>query len=676
MSSLEVAGSCCPPVLTRKRLRPGAWGRCHPGSSSDSRQHIHESVYWRLIIGFSCENFVIRCRAYGEGRILAVSELHHFLGLPQGEPGLRHWGVICKGWLALLLVAAATAQQTPASGGDFDSLLHQAFDFHQHSDYTRALPLLRRAWKLQPHDYFANLLLGIDLLRTGQAGEAVKFLQAAARTRPKEEFPHEYLGEAQASLKHYALAAESYSRGVQVAPQSSQAVVAVVDFGLARFADLSASLRSSRSGLAAEYRLQALAHPLNDPGRLQLLKRSADLDGNAPGIWSELALAEAFAGNMVQAEQTLSRALQHNSDDLRAWLVQAMLAAQRGNWQGAGRKLNEIAAHSPAVLANAASDWPVTLQPAAGEKLTGAAADFLSCVRTSCSAEKFNTGRPSPRAKLSAGTAFHEQRWEVLAHMPRPAETQPQVWLQRGTALVHLGDCEGAIPALERGIDQNPEPVYGMFLLSWCYARQAGTVAAHLQQSGEDDALVHMMRGDVLLRLQANSAGAISEYKDALAKSPDDPAVLQRLAEAELAAGQMEAARASAQSALKLDPHRLPAMQTLAKIAMDERDYTSALPYLRQLLSHDPNDLTTRVQLGTACAQTGALAEALQNLAPALAKGYPDEKGSLHSLLGTVLRKMGRTSEANQAFAQARELSDDFQRSSRQDPKQVGNEPH
>jgi predicted Zn-dependent protease len=327
------------------------------------------------------------------------------------------------------------------------------------------------------------------------------------------------------------------------------------------------------------------------------------------------------------------------------------------------------------VLRTAAGYWPNNLQPAAGEKVTGAAANFLECVRTHCSAEKLKYEKSPTTNKLSASTAFHEQRWEVLARMPRPAEAQPQPWLQRGTAFVHLGNCENAIPALERGIQQNPEPAYGMFLLSWCYARQAGSVAAHLQQSGEDDALVHMMRGDVLLRLQANSAGAISEYKDALAKSPDDPAVLQRLGEAELAAGQMDAARATAQSALKLDPHRLPAMQTLAKIAMDERDYTAALPYLRQLLSHDPNDLTTRVQLGTACAQTGALAEALQNLAPALAQGYPDEKGSLHSLLGTVLRKMGRTSEANQAFAEARELSDNFQRSSRQDQKQVRNEP-
>ena len=47
--------------------------------------------------------------------------------------------------------------------------------------------------------------------------------------------------------------------------------------------------------------------------------------------------------------------------------------------------------------------------------------------------------------------------------------------------------------------------------------------------------------------------------------------------------------------------------------------------------------------------------------------GYPDEKGSLHYLLGTVLKKMGRTAEADQAFAAATQLSEAFQQKSYRD---------
>ena len=58
-----------------------------------------------------------------------------------------------------------------------------------------------------------------------------------------------------------------------------------------------------------------------------------------------------------------------------------------------------------------------------------------------------------------------------------------------------------------------------------------------------------------------------------------------------------------------------------------------------------------RAELGKACAQTGALEQAWKNLSAALESGYPDEKGSLHYLLGTVLKKMGRAAEADRAFA-------------------------
>jgi Flp pilus assembly protein TadD len=100
---------------------------------------------------------------------------------------------------------------------------------------------------------------------------------------------------------------------------------------------------------------------------------------------------------------------------------------------------------------------------------------------------------------------------------------------------------------------------------------------------------------------------------------------------------------------------------------MQERDYQAALPYLRDLAQSDPSDLPTRVDLGRACAQTGALQDALDNLQLAIARGYPDEKGSLHSLLGTVLKKMGRDAQAQQAFAEAARLSDAFQQKSYRD---------
>jgi Flp pilus assembly protein TadD len=94
---------------------------------------------------------------------------------------------------------------------------------------------------------------------------------------------------------------------------------------------------------------------------------------------------------------------------------------------------------------------------------------------------------------------------------------------------------------------------------------------------------------------------------------------------------------------------------------MSDRDYARALPYLRQLTGEAPGDRADQVQLGRALAQTNDPAEALRWLQPALAAGYPDEKGALHALEAGALRKLGRDAEADAAAAEARRLSDAFQ---------------
>jgi predicted Zn-dependent protease len=228
--------------------------------------------------------------------------------------------------------------------------------------------------------------------------------------------------------------------------------------------------------------------------------------------------------------------------------------------------------------------------------------------------------------------------------------------------------CEGSIPLLEKRIALQPVGpnavklnVENTYKLSVCYAQAAGEVAAKLQTAAEDKAALHRLRGDVLLRLKGDATGAAAEYREALAVRSNDPALLERLAEAQLTAGDTQGAQESAQAALAIDPHRREALRTLASLAMNNRNYDQALPWLRQLAQETPGDRTAQVELAKALAQTGADKEAAGLLSPALASGYPDEKGALHALLGRALRKLGREAEAVKAEAEARRLSDAFQ---------------
>jgi len=569
--------------------------------------------------------------------------------------GLR----ICALIAVLGCCCSAPAEQ------DLKSLIQRAFDLHQKGQFAEALPMLRRAYTLDPNDYFVNLLLGIDSLRTGQPKTAVPYLKKASRLRPNEEFPLDYLGEAYARQDAYADAAEVYLKVVRVAPESSESAVSFVDFGLARFASMSASLRGSKKGLAAEYRLRSLALANGDASRLSLLQRAADLDPKAPGIWSDLARGALDAGDFAAAEDYSRQALESAPDDLVAWIADAQLAARQNDWKRATERLTAVAQHSSGTLSRAVGQWPSQLLPASSVTVSGAAARFFSCVREAV--KSCDLAPAGKAASASPPVLFHEQRWEQITKLTAPGPYQAEAWLRRGVAFERIGDCQEAIPSLERGLQKSVPDVYGMFLLSWCYSREAGRIAEQVQQSASDDAPVHVMRGDILLRLQRKAEMAATEYQMALARTPNDPAVLERLAEAQFGSGKPEASRETAQAALKIDPLRLGPKRILARIAMQDRDYSTALPYLRELIARDPQDVPTRVELGKACAQTGALDEARENLAPALHRGYPDEKGSLHYLLGGVLKKMGRTSEADQALAAATQLSEAFQKKSYRD---------
>jgi tetratricopeptide (TPR) repeat protein len=445
---------------------------------------------------FRCESFAEVCDR-GQTRLPLHADARY---VERSMPRHRSSAIHVSVWLLLafaggLWAAGQERGSSPANPNEeaFQALLKQGFELHQQARFAESIPVLERARKLEPQDYFANLLLGIDLLRTGKAEDAIPRLQLAAQVKPGEETPEDYLGEAQASLGHYAAAAEAYHRAMLRGHNSEEALQAWAGFALERFRQIGESLRASAVGVATVNRLQK------------------------------------------------------------------------------------------------------------------------------------------------------------AAAMP-----------------THGLLCRQSIPVLERQFADHNQPADAQrldtaFNLSICYALQAGTAAERLQANSSDEAALHRLRGDVLLRIKTDAAAAEEEYRQAIAHQPRDPGLLARLAEAQAGAGDTDGAKQSAQAALAIDPHRREALRTLAFLAMSNRDYEQALPFLRQIAAESPGDRGAQVEFGRALAQTGSSAEALQYLAPALEAGYPDEKGALHALEARVLRDLGRDEEAAKASAEARRLSDAFQ---------------
>ncbi|HKW63540.1 MAG TPA: tetratricopeptide repeat protein [Candidatus Acidoferrum sp.] len=432
------------------------------------------------------------------------------------------------------------------------------------------------------------------------------------------------------------------------------------DLFLERFRVLELKLRGSQGGMAVVLRLQAAGLYSGPEKREELLRQSAAADPEQQGIWGELGVEQVRRSMLEEAAATLKTAQERQAKELWTLRLEAMMAASRGDWKAAEAKLLELGSRSPAMSREEIQSWPGNLAPR--ENVVG---EIWRCVRENSAAAcvdkiKFPASEIHDFREIqdSEEQLFAEERWEQLAELPEPRSEAPAAWFRRGVALAELKDCGRATPALERGLDVGAEAA--AYWLERCYAAEAERSIARLGASG-NSAAFHRVRGDFLVRAKGDMQGATEEYKKAMQLDPRDPVPAERLAQAYENIGDMPRAKQAAHEALALDPRRVVSLRLLASIAMNERDYANAVESLNKLVAMQPNVAWTRVQLGIAYAHTGQPQEALANLQPALAAGYPDERGALHAILARVLRKLGREQEAQSAAAESTRLSNLFQ---------------
>jgi tetratricopeptide (TPR) repeat protein len=160
------------------------------------------------------------------------------------------------------------------------------------------------------------------------------------------------------------------------------------------------------------------------------------------------------------------------------------------------------------------------------------------------------------------------------------------------------------------------------------------------------------------------------ETKDVQAlvdKSPDDPALLARLAMAQLREGEGQAARNSAARALELNKDEKRALEVLAAISIaqlnqakdkeDRRGYAHrAEPYLRRLLTLDPQHPPATLNSGIVKQAQGEYGKAVE-LFNDYQRRYPDDPDSYRHLAGISLVE-GRRAEALKQLEQLARLSE------------------
>lgn len=566
-------------------------------------------------------------------------------------------------WGLLLLMACAplAGAAPPTQPDELQRLLQEGSALSDTGDYGRAVAVLSRAVQLAPRDPRANYLLGVALLESGHPTDAIPPLRLAADADEGNPAAEGYLGDAEMEVKHFGLAAEMFERAVARSPGSEQALVWWTNFSLERYRQLMFALCASTNGRAAFLQVAAESSDMDRKQVQSLLSQAATMNPHLDEIWGETGVAQARLGMDAEAVANLKRARQAQPEALSTLELESMVDAARGDWPDADALIVDLSQRSRTEWERFLAAWPRKLVPDANDS-SGAA----RCLREGTAACEPAIEHQRVTEVLSSDRLFAQGRWELLIALAPPAKNDALNWFRRGIGFAKLGRCSEAIPALESGLEAGAENAAAR--LATCYESEAERAADRLKAEGKESA-VHKIRGDILLSIRLDPSQAVNEYNQALELKPNDPEILEKLAEAYFSLGEMDRARQSAESALRERPHRTQVLRLLVRIAIGERDYSTALGLLDKLAALEPDDPWVRIQQGTAYAQTGRPKEAAERLKPALEAGYADEKGALHAILSSQLRKLGRDEEAKRVSDEAVRLADSYQQQTRSQTK-------
>jgi len=199
--------------------------------------------------------------------------------------------------------------------------------------------------------------------------------------------------------------------------------------------------------------------------------------------------------------------------------------------------------------------------------------------------------------------------------------------------------------------------------LGWCTA-QRNTVY-HSERALWSDTLAqcpdndraHNNLGNVLIR-EGEVAAAIAHFEAALRLRPEGAGTHYNLGNALQRLGRTREAIAQYEQALQLTPG-MPDAQTALGVALEAAGRpAAAIAHYEQALRLDPDYAEAHHRLGIALAGEGRLAEAIGHFERALRD--PATQPEVHNNLGTALRAAGRFDEALRHYEQALQIAPTF----------------
>ncbi|HEX5482498.1 MAG TPA: tetratricopeptide repeat protein, partial [Terriglobia bacterium] len=546
--------------------------------------------------------------------------------------------------------------------------------------FRDAVATLEKALERNPRLLPSNLILGLDLVRLGEPGQALKPIEAVLAQEPSNHDALFGLAGAYFALNRMDDAAHAYLRDVAVRPKDTAAWYGM-GVCFERLAENSARQMSQEDAQSPYY--QRLVGEF-------LLRQGAELDAEqafrqalagahksgALELHAALGFVQLRLGRFSQAQNEFNVELREHPGSLEAQLGLAALELNQGQAAKASKQLCAVRHADPGFWMTHLGFLADSLDSKVAADLTRAEpSDASSCggVLKSLQSELASPGAqtgdeqafetsPSSSKSTSAAVSASVARDRAAAasgHYTKCATALAAASLTSAPDRLLFARCacragrflaarEAAREALRQG-PHNAEALYWSSEASKKLAQAAFLRAMRLDPNSWQG---RVLAGDIY-RQRKQWDLARSNYLAAARLKPSSPAPYLGIATVDWQNGEFEKAQSALQETLARDPQNLQASFESGDILVRQRHFREAIPYLEKTVAGEPELLAAHADLGKCYAALGGANRAIEELNRALPM---DRAGDLHYLLYVEYKRQGHMKLARTALTESQKL--------------------
>lgn len=430
-------------------------------------------------------------------------------------------------------------------------------------DASRAMSRLERAVELNPNYGDAVLLLTEGNLRNGDAAPAIARLSGLIERQPQLARAHLLLGKAYLGQRNEEAALEVYRRMADLfadnpQPSMLRGLILVRQGNRAEArAAFERALEIVPDYVPVLEQLVDLAMLEEDYGNaLERVQAAIERTPDAAAPWLLLAKVRMFQNDLEQAEAALVKANEKDPDLRMPYYLLARVYLAADQKEQALARLHEA-------VATRTNDVTALMQIGMIEDARQNHAAARRAYEDLLEVDPRFTPALNNLAYLYSERVGDLERALELAERAREAAPDdPSVADTLGWILHRTGDHAGALRLLRESAEKLPDKPEVQFHLGMTHYRLGDVAAARtrlqraLESEGGFAGREEAQRRLALLNLDLANAGpeALANLKERSGREPDDPVVLDRLAELQERNGSFGEAAATCERALALNP--------------------------------------------------------------------------------------------------------------------------